>query len=78
MRLGYGVRVKTSRGREYVDAWHYEDRDGGRVQVFEYVGPLADPATEGRVRGLLDKYRARAMEEFRRRARRVSATAAPR
>ena len=45
MRLGYGVRVKAWKGRRYVDAWHYEDRDGGRVQVFEYVGPLGDPAT---------------------------------
>lgn len=76
MRLGYGVRVKTSRGREYVDAWHYEDREGRRVQVFEYVGPLADPATEGRVRTLMERFQGKTMEEFRRRARKVSATAA--
>ncbi len=77
MRLGYGVRVKAWKGRRCVDAWHYEDRDGGRVQVFEYVGPLEDPATEGRVVALMEKYQARALEEFRRRARRVSAAATP-
>ena len=77
MRLGYGVRVKESKGREYVDAWRYEDRDGRRVQVFEYVGPLHDPATEGRVKALMDRFQAKAMDEFRRRARRVGAVAAP-
>ncbi len=77
MRLGYGVRVKELMGREYVDAWHYEDRGGRRVQVFEYVGPLADPATEGRVRALMGRFQGRAMEEFRRRARRVGARATP-
>ncbi|OGS50965.1 MAG: hypothetical protein A3K65_03910 [Euryarchaeota archaeon RBG_16_68_12] len=77
MRLGYGVRVKESKGREYVDVWRYEDRDGRRVQVFEYVGALRDPATEGRVKALTDRFQARAMEEFRRRARKVAAVAAP-
>ncbi len=76
MRLGYGVRVKAWKGRRYVDAWHYEDRDGGRVRVLEYVGPLEDPATEGRVRELMERYGAKAVEESRMRARRVPATAA--
>jgi hypothetical protein len=77
MRLGYGLRVKESKGREYVDVWRYEDRDGRRVQVFEYVGPFTAPATEGRVKALMDRFQAKALEEFRRRARRVSAAAAP-
>ncbi len=77
MRLGYGVRVKEVYGKEYVDVWRYEDREGRRVQVFEYVGPLPNPATEGRVRTLMEKFQAKAMEEFRRRARRVGAVAAP-
>ena len=46
MRLGYGVRVKEVKGREYVDAWRYDTRNGTRVQLFEYVGPLEDPGTE--------------------------------
>jgi len=78
MRLGYGVRVKQVYGKKYVDVWHYEDRFGRRVQVFEYVGPLADPATEGRVKALMDKFQARTAEEFRRRARKLGAVAAPR
>lgn len=73
MRLGYGVRVKESNGREYVDVWRYESRGGRRVQVFEYAGPLRDPATEGRVARILEKAYAQALEEFRRRVRQVGA-----
>ncbi len=76
MRLGYGVRVKESNGHEYVDVWRYEARGGRRVQVFEYVGALRDPATEGRVARLLEKAHSQALEEFRRRARQVGAIAA--
>ncbi len=75
MRLGYGVRVKEVYGNDYVDVWRYEDRGGRRVQVFEYVGPLADPATEGRVRVLMEKLQVKAMEEFRRQARQAGAVA---
>lgn len=77
MRLGYGVRVKELKGKEYVDAWHYEDRGGRRVQVFQYVGPTSDPATDGRVKALMDRFEGKAMEEFWRRARRVDTRAAP-
>ncbi len=75
MRLGYGVRVKEVRGREYVDVWRYETRDGRRTQVFEYVGPLRNPRTETAAEGLLEKYRVHAMEEFRRRAIQVGRAA---
>ena len=75
MRLGYGVRVKEIKGRDYVDVWRYENRDGRRVQVFEYVGPAQDPDTMGGVRALLDKFQAQALEEFRRRARKLGAEA---
>ncbi len=71
MRLGYGVRVKESNGREYVDVWRYEARGGRRVQVFEYAGSLRDPATEGRVARLLEKAYAQALEEFRKRVRQI-------
>ncbi len=74
MRLGYGVRVKESNGREYVDVWRYEARGRRRVQVFEYAGPLRDPATEGRVAKILEKAHAQALEELRRRVRLVGAT----
>ncbi len=78
MRLGYGVRAKEVRGREYADVWRYEARDGRRVQVFEYAGALRDPSTEGRAARLPERAHAQAMEEFRRRARRVGSLAVPR
>ena len=77
MRLGYGLRVKESGGREYVDVWRYENRGGRRVQVFEYVGSLHDPATMDHAKVLLTKFQDQAMEEFRRRARRVGAVPGP-
>jgi len=43
--------------------------------VFEYVGPAQDPDTMGGVRALLDKFQAQALEEFRRRARKLGAEA---
>ncbi|TLZ70847.1 MAG: hypothetical protein E6K10_06730 [Methanobacteriota archaeon] len=73
MRLGYGVRVKEIKGRAYVDVWRYENRDGRRVQRFEYVGPLKDPATEERVRVILDRFQAQGVQEFRRRTGRLVA-----
>ncbi len=71
MRLGYGVRVKDVKGRSYVDAWRYDTRNGVRVQLFEYVGPLEDPGTERKLTAIMEKFQAQAMEEFRRRARKV-------
>jgi len=43
MMIGCGYCVKTIRRRRYLYFWHYEDRDGRRKQVEEYVGPSADP-----------------------------------
>jgi hypothetical protein len=73
MRLGYGVRVKRIRDRDYVDVWRYETRGGRRVQRFEYVGPLEDPGTERKLASLIEKFQGQAMEEFRRMVRAVGA-----
>jgi len=77
MRVGYGVRVKEIKGRDYVDVWRYESRDGRRVQRFEYVGPLQDPGTMDRVKALMNKFQAQALDEFRRRIRRFVADVTP-
>lgn len=76
MRLGYGLRVKEVKGRMYVDAWRYEGNAGSRVQVFEYVGPLASPRTERRAQAILERYHRRAVGEMRRRSRHVRTRAA--
>ncbi len=73
MRLGYGVRVKEVRSREYVDVWRYETRGGRRVQVFEYLGALQDPDTAKKLESRMARFQAQAMEELRRRARRIGA-----
>ena len=73
MRLGYGVRVKRIRDRDYVDVWRYETHGGRRVQRFDYVGPLRDPGTERKLASLIEKFRGQAMEEFRRMVRSVGA-----
>jgi len=73
MRLGYGVRVKRIRDREYVDVWRYETRGGRRVQRFEYVGPLEDPGTEKKLTSIMERFQGLAMEEFRRMVRAVEA-----
>jgi len=73
MRLGYGVRVKRIRDRDYVDVWRYETHGGRRVQRFDYVGPLRDPGTERKLASLIEKFQGQAMEEFRRMVRSVGA-----
>ena len=78
MRLGYGVRVKRIRDRDYVDVWRYETHGGRRVQRFEYVGPLQDPGTERKLASLIEKFQGQAMEEFRRMVRSVGAVGAAR
>ena len=73
MRLGFGVRVKRIRDRDYVDVWRYETRGGRRVQRFEYVGPLEDPGTEKKLATLIERFHTQAMEEFHRMVRAVGA-----
>ena len=43
MRLGYGVTIKTVRGKRYVYFWFY---DGKGRKTEKYLGPVEDPETE--------------------------------
>ena len=45
LRLGYGVTVKTVRGKRYVYFWFY---DGKGRKTEKYLGPAEDPETEKR------------------------------
>lgn len=38
MQVGCGLTSKEIRGRPYLYFWHYEERGGRRVQVFQYIG----------------------------------------
>ena len=80
MELGCGVRAMTVKGREYVYVWHYETRDGGRKQVYDYMGPARDPDARRRAGEALEAYTRKAMEDARRRvhAGRIAALAAGR
>ncbi|OGS48344.1 MAG: hypothetical protein A3K68_00240 [Euryarchaeota archaeon RBG_16_68_13] len=67
MQIGCGATTKEIRGRRYTYFWHFEDRGGRRVQVFQYMGPSARDSTRFRVAEAIDAYYARASEEIRRR-----------
>ncbi len=67
MELGCGVRVMTVKGREYLYVWHYENRDGRRRQVYDYIGPAADPEVRRRAGDVLDTHTRKAIEDARRR-----------
>ncbi len=45
LRLGYGVTIKTVRGKRYVYFWFY---DGKGKKTEKYLGPVEDPETEKR------------------------------
>ena len=66
MQIGCGVYVHTVRGRRYLYFWHYESRGRSRVQVNEYVGPLATTRTRSEAMRRCDAYYAHAEEELHR------------
>jgi len=45
LRLGYGVTIKTVRGKRYVYFWFY---NGKGKKTEKYLGPVEDPQTERR------------------------------
>ena len=53
LRLGYGVTVKTVRGKRYVYFWFY---DGKGKKTEKYLGPAEDPETEKRALKMQLKY----------------------
>lgn len=51
MQSGCGVTTKSIRGRPYLYFWHYEERGGRRVQVFQYIGSPKSAAARARLEG---------------------------
>ncbi len=66
MMMGCGYCVKTIRNRRYLYFWHYEDRDGRRVQLEEYIGPSKDLRARAEVARRVAAYADRARSEMRR------------
>ncbi|TLZ45527.1 MAG: hypothetical protein E6K19_02070 [Methanobacteriota archaeon] len=66
MMVGCGYCVKTIRNGRYLYFWHYEDRNGGRDQVEEYVGPARDLRAREEVARRVAAYADRARTEMTR------------
>ena len=64
MQIGCGVTTKSIRGRPYLYFWHYEDRDGRRVQLEEYIGPSKDLRARDEVARRVAAYADRARSEM--------------
>jgi len=67
MQLGCGVRTMTVKNRDYLYFWHYENRDGRRRAVHDYMGPVKDPDSARKAVDALEAYAKKAIEEARRR-----------
>lgn len=65
MRVGCGLTTKGIRGRRYAYFWHYEERGGRRVQMFQYIGPPQSPAARPRLEAAVDAYFGRIAVELR-------------
>ena len=80
MQIGCGVRTMTVKDRDYVYFWHYENREGRRKAVHDYVGPARDPESGKKAIEALEAYTKKAIEEARRRLHvaKVEAVAASR
>ena len=65
MQIGCGLVTKRIRGRGYLYFWHYEDRGGRRVQVFQYIGSPRSPAARGKLEAAVAAYCDRVEEELR-------------
>jgi len=77
VQIGCGVTTKEIRGRRYLYFWHYEERGGRRVQVFQYLGALRSEAARQRLEEALDAYLERLTAELRRRRGEILARALP-
>ena len=77
MQIGCGLTTKEIRGRPYLYFWHYEERGGRRVQVFQYLGSARSAAARQRLAEALDAYLERAGGELRRRRAEILARLPP-
>jgi hypothetical protein len=66
MMLGCGYCVKTIRKGRYLYFWHYEDRNGRKDQVEEYMGPAQDLRAREEVARRVAAYAERARTEMTR------------
>ncbi len=67
MQVGCGLTTKQIRGRPYLYFWHYEERGGRRVQVFQYIGAPRSAAARGRLEAAVATYYDRVAVELRER-----------
>ena len=65
MQVGCGLTTKEIRGRPYLYFWHYEERGGRRVQVFQYIGSPRSPSARGRLESAVSAYYERVTVELR-------------
>lgn len=65
MQVGCGLTTKEIRGRPYLYFWHYEERGGRRVQVFQYIGSPRSPAARARLEAAVATYYERIAAELR-------------
>lgn|SRR3990170_5013946 len=77
MQIGCGATVKEIRGRRYLYFWHYEDRNGRRIQAFRCLGPAHRSSTQDRLAEAISDYYERMALELRRRKEEALARARP-
>ena len=65
MQVGCGLTTKAIRGRPYLYFWHYEERAGRRVQVFEYIGSPRSAGSRAKLEAAVTAYFDRVAAELR-------------
>ena len=68
LRLGYGVTIKTVRGKRYVYFWFY---DGKGRKTEKYLGPVEDPETEKKALKLQLEYLQKVKDEIEKEIKKV-------
>jgi hypothetical protein len=73
MQIGCGVRVMQVKGHAYIYIWHYENLDGARKPVYEYIGPASNPESGRKAADAMEEYAQKAITEIRRQLRSTKA-----
>lgn len=63
--MGCGLTTKEIRGRPYLYFWHYEERGGRHVQVFQYIGSPHSASARTKLEAAMASYFDRVSEELR-------------
>ena len=69
MRLGYGVTIKTVKGKRYAYFWFY---NGKGKKTEKYLGPVEDPETEKRALEMQLEYLQKVKDEIENEIQRIS------